>query len=85
MSVIQFDEPWAVRLMPMNVDLKLAKEVGEVCPLIAVEGNKGLVIRDREMFWWPLERMRVILQPEAQPAETPERVPQDLAGEESQT
>jgi hypothetical protein len=82
MSVVHFgEEPFAVRLLHINPDRGDA-EIGEVCPLLAVEGNKGLVVRDREIFWYPLERMRVILQPEKAPEEEPTRVPKGLGGEE---
>lgn len=68
MSVVHFgEEPFAVRLMPMNVPIEQAEEVGEVCPLLAVDGEMGLVVRQREMMWWPLDRIRVVLQPEPAP------------------
>lgn len=69
-DIVHFgEEPFGVRLMPLEGP---DKEVGEVCPLLAVQGDKGLVVRDREMFWWPLSRMRVVLQPEP---EQPESLP----------
>jgi hypothetical protein len=62
-EVVSFvDEPYAVRLMNEETE----KEVGEIVPLLAVSGEKGLVVRDREMFWWPLRLIRVVLQPVAE-------------------
>lgn len=70
MSVVHFGEqPFAVRLMPKNVPIEQAEEVGEVCPLLAIDGEQGLVVRQREIMWWPIERMRVVLQPEVAPVE----------------
>lgn len=79
-DVVHFgEEPYAVRLMPLEGP---DKEIGEVCPLLAVQAHQGLVVRDREMFWWPLNRMRVVLQPEPVPAEAaPEHIPAGLGGE----
>ncbi len=63
MSVVHFgEEPYAVHLLDVD-----GKETEDVCPLLAVEGDKGLVVRQREIFWWPLDRIRVILQPEVKP------------------
>lgn len=81
MSVIQFDEPWAVQLKPVGSE-EDERITDEVCPLLAVDGNKALVVRQREMMWWPLGLIRVVLQPEvAKPEEEedPPRVPPDLA------
>ena len=76
MSVVHFGEqPYAVRLMPLNVPIEQATETEEVCPLLAVEGNQGLVVRQRELLWWPLDRIRVVLQPTV---ETPEEEPPPL-------
>lgn len=81
MSVVQFDEPWAVQLKPVGSEDD-DRITDEVCPLLAVDGNKALVVRQREMMWWPLTLIRVVLQPEVEKPEeegAPPRVPPDLA------
>lgn len=76
MTAISFtDEPYAVRLLNAQTE----EELGEVCPLLAVDGDKGLIVRQREMFWWPLNLIRVVLQPE--PVEAPAEGEVDLPDE----
>lgn len=60
MAAVSFsEEPYAVHLLGED-----GEETEEVCPLLAVDGDKGLVVRQRVIFWWPLDLIRVILQPE---------------------
>jgi len=60
MSVVHFgEEPYAVRVLDLE-----GNETEDVCPLLAVEGEKGLIVRQREILWIELSRIRVILQPE---------------------
>jgi hypothetical protein len=70
MSAIDFSaDPYGVRLLKK---LEPHEETEQVCPLLAIDGEMGLVVRDREIFWWPLNLIRVVLQPEvAKPEEEP--------------
>ena len=66
-GIIQFDEPWAVQLLNEHT----SKATDEVCPLLAVAGERALVVRQGEMFWWPLRLIRVIEELNATPPEEP--------------